>query len=57
MIWIILFGVCKEVNEVVYFCGGIIFYDIINNIFVKKVIEKGVDGLIVVVVGVGGYVG
>lgn len=33
-IWIMFMGVCVDVNEVVYLCGGIVLYDVINNIYV-----------------------
>lgn len=54
---IILLGVVQEVVDVVYSYGGVIFYDVIIKCYVQKVVEVGVDGLIVVCVGVGGYVG
>lgn len=46
-----------EIVDVVYSYGGIVLYDVINLCYVQKVFEVGVDGLIFVVVGVGGYVG
>lgn len=57
LIVIISFGVVCEVVDVVYSYGGLVFYDVIICCYVEKVVEVGVDGLIVVVVGVGGYVG
>lgn len=58
LIFIILLCVLvKEILDVVYSYGGIVLYDVINLCYVEKVLEVGVDGLILVVVGVGGYVG
>jgi nitronate monooxygenase len=50
-------GARTEVNEAVHSWGGIVLHDIINNMFAKKAIEKGADGLIAVAAGAGGHAG
>jgi nitronate monooxygenase len=50
-------GARTEVNEAVHSWGGIVLHDIINNMFAKKAIEKGSDGLIAVAAGAGGHAG
>lgn len=50
-------GAQERVNEAVHSYGGIVLHDVINNIFAKKAIEKGADGLIAVAAGAGGHAG
>jgi nitronate monooxygenase len=50
-------GARPEINEAVHSYGGIVFHDIINNVFAHKAIEKGADGLIAVAAGAGGHAG
>jgi nitronate monooxygenase len=50
-------GARPEVNEAVHSYGGIVLHDVINNMFAKKAIEKGADGLIAVAAGAGGHAG
>jgi nitronate monooxygenase len=50
-------GARTEVNEAVHSWGGIVLHDIINNMFAKKAIDKGADGLIAVAAGAGGHAG
>ena len=50
-------GAREDVNEAIHSYGGIVFHDIINNMFAKKAIEKGADGLIAVAAGAGGHAG
>jgi nitronate monooxygenase len=50
-------GARRDVNDAVHGWGGIVMHDIINNMFAKKAIEKGADGLIAVAAGAGGHAG
>jgi nitronate monooxygenase len=50
-------GARPEVNEAVHSYGGIVLHDVINNVFARKAIEKGGDGLIAVAAGAGGHAG
>ncbi len=56
-IWITSLGARVEVNEAAHSCGGIVLHDIINNMFAKKAISKGADGLVAVAAGAGGHAG
>ena len=47
-IWITSLGARVEVNQAAHDCGGIALHDVINNMFAKKAVEKGADGLIAV---------
>jgi nitronate monooxygenase len=50
-------GARTDINDAVHSWGGIVLHDIINNMFAKKAIEKGADGLIAVAAGAGGHAG
>ena len=50
-------GARADVNEAVHSYGGLVFHDVINNMFARKAIEKGADGLIAVAAGAGGHAG
>ena len=50
-------GAREEIYEAVHSYGGIVLHDIINQMFAKKAIEKGADGLIAVAAGAGGHAG
>ena len=50
-------GARTDVNDAVHAWGGVVLHDIINNVFAKKAIEKGADGLIAVAAGAGGHAG
>ncbi len=50
-------GARTDINDAVHGWGGIVLHDIINNMFAKKAIEKGADGLIAVAAGAGGHAG
>ena len=50
-------GARTDVNNAVHAWGGIVLHDIINNMFARKAIEKGADGLIAVAAGAGGHAG
>ncbi|MFN7726578.1 MAG: NAD(P)H-dependent flavin oxidoreductase [Rubrivivax sp.] len=50
-------GARTDVNDAVHSWGGIVLHDIINNMFARKAIEKGADGLIAVAAGAGGHAG
>ncbi|MBH2000348.1 MAG: nitronate monooxygenase, partial [Sphingomonadaceae bacterium] len=50
-------GAQEKVNEAIHSYGGIVLHDVINNVFAKKAIEKGADGLIAVAAGAGGHAG
>lgn len=48
-------GAREDVNQAVHSWGGIVMHDVINNVFARKAIEKGADGLIPVAAGAGGH--
>ena len=50
-------GARTDVNDAVHGWGGIVMHDVINNVFARKAIEKGADGLILVAAGAGGHAG
>ncbi len=50
-------GARTDVNDAIHSYGGIVLHDIINNMFARKAIEKGADGLIAVAAGAGGHAG
>src|SRR5215212_7151140 len=50
-------GARTDVNQAIHSYGGIVLHDIINNMFARKAIEKGADGLIAVAAGAGGHAG
>jgi hypothetical protein len=39
-------GARTDVNDAIHSYGGVVMHDIINNMFARKAIEKGADGLI-----------
>ncbi|MGB3070098.1 MAG: nitronate monooxygenase family protein [Ottowia sp.] len=48
-------GAREDVNQAVHGWGGVVMHDVINNVFARKAIEKGADGLITVAAGAGGH--
>jgi len=50
-------GARTDVNDAVHAWGGVVLHDIINNMFARKAIDKGADGLIAVAAGAGGHAG
>ena len=50
-------GAREDVNQAIHSYGGIVLHDVINNVFARKAIEKGADGLIAVAAGAGGHAG
>src|SRR5699024_4183392 len=46
-------GAREEVYQQAQGYGGVVLHDVINNMFAKKAIEKGADGLIAVAAGAG----
>lgn len=50
-------GAREEVFDAAHSYGGVVFHDIINNMFAQKAISKGADGLIAVAAGAGGHAG
>jgi nitronate monooxygenase len=50
-------GARTDLNDAVHSWGGVVMHDIINNVFARKAIEKGADGLIAVAAGAGGHAG
>jgi nitronate monooxygenase len=50
-------GARTDINDAVHGWGGVVLHDIINNMFARKAIEKGADGLIAVAAGAGGHAG
>ena len=50
-------GARADINAAIHSYGGIVFHDVIDNVFAHKAIEKGADGLIAVAAGAGGHAG
>ena len=50
-------GAREDVNAGVQGWGGIVLHDVIDDLFARKAIEKGADGLIAVAAGAGGHAG
>ena len=50
-------GAREEVNEAVHSYGGIVLHDVITDVFARKAVAKGADGLIAVAAGAGGHAG
>jgi nitronate monooxygenase len=50
-------GAREDLNRAVHSYGGVVFHDVINNVFAHKAIDKGADGLIAVAAGAGGHAG
>ena len=50
-------GARTDVNDAIHSYGGVVLHDIINNMFARKAIEKGADGLVAVAAGAGGHAG
>ncbi|WP_420145136.1 NAD(P)H-dependent flavin oxidoreductase [Sphingobium sp.] len=50
-------GAREDVNAAIHSYGGIVLHDVINDMFARKAIEKGADGLIAVAAGAGGHAG
>ena len=50
-------GARVEVNEAIHSYGGVVYHDIITDVFAKKAVDKGADGLIAVAAGAGGHAG
>ena len=50
-------GARVDVNDAVHGWGGIVLHDVINNLYSRKAVEKGADGLIPVAAGAGGHAG
>jgi len=50
-------GAQEELNKAVHGWGGIVLHDVINDVFARKAIAKGADGLIPVAAGAGGHAG
>ncbi len=50
-------GARTDVNDAIHSYGGVVLHDIINNMFARKAVEKGADGLVAVAAGAGGHAG
>ncbi len=50
-------GARTDLNDAIHSYGGITLHDVINDLFARKAIEKGADGLIAVAAGAGGHAG
>jgi len=50
-------GARADVNDLVHSYGGIVYHDVIDNVFARKAVEKGADGLVAVAAGAGGHAG
>lgn len=50
-------GAREDVNTAVHSYGGITFHDVTNDMFARKAVAKGADGLIAVAAGAGGHAG
>ena len=50
-------GAREDVYQAAHSYGGVVLHDVINDMFARKAIEKGADGLIAVAAGAGGHAG
>ena len=50
-------GARPEINAAVHAWGGIVLHDVIDDVFARKAIDKGADGLVAVAAGAGGHAG
>ncbi len=50
-------GAREDVYQAIHSYGGIVLHDIINDMFARKAVQKGADGLIAVAAGAGGHAG
>lgn len=50
-------GANADVNAAVHGWGGMVMHDVIDDMFARKAIDKGADGLIAVAAGAGGHAG
>ncbi|MEE2692317.1 MAG: nitronate monooxygenase family protein [Pseudomonadota bacterium] len=50
-------GAREDVYQAIHSYGGLVLHDVINNMFARKAIDKGADGLIPVAAGAGGHAG
>ena len=50
-------GARPELNDAIHSYGGIVLHDVITDVFARKAIAKGADGLIAVAAGAGGHAG
>jgi nitronate monooxygenase len=50
-------GARADVYEAVHSYGGIVFHDVIDDVFARKAVEKGADALVAVAAGAGGHAG
>ncbi|MBB2160994.1 NAD(P)H-dependent flavin oxidoreductase [Gluconacetobacter sacchari] len=50
-------GARPEVNDAVHAYGGIVLHDVTTNVFARKAVARGADGLIAVAAGAGGHAG
>ncbi len=50
-------GARPEINAAAHGYGGVVLHDVINDVFARKAIDKGADGLIAVAAGAGGHAG
>ena len=50
-------GARPELNQAIHSYGGITLHDVIDDVFARKAVEKGADGLIAVAAGAGGHAG
>ncbi len=50
-------GARQDVNDAVHSYGAVVLHDVINDVFARKAVEKGADGLIPVAAGAGGHAG
>ncbi len=50
-------GARPELNDAVHGWGGITLHDIIDDVYARKAVDKGADGLIAVAAGAGGHAG
>jgi len=50
-------GAREDVNSAVHGWGGMVLHDVIDDVFARKAIDKGADGLVAVATGAGGHAG
>jgi nitronate monooxygenase len=50
-------GAREDVNAAAHSYGGVVLHDVVNDVFARKAVDKGADGLILVAAGAGGHAG
>lgn len=56
-IWITSMGAREDVNAAAHDCGAVTLHDVTSDVYARKAIAKGADGLIALCAGAGGHTG